>query len=189
MTQEHAKGIAKLLLASYPAQRARMSDADVLAMMDAYSSGLSHLDDVMVRRAITALVLSERWMPTIAQIVSKVSEMRDGHKREGGEAWGDVMQAIRRYGYVRSPGVDFQFDDPLVARCVRALGWVELCSSENAVADRARFIELYTDLANRDSVDRAVGAALPGYQPKQLPSGARPLKQILNSLLPGGNDD
>lgn len=187
MTSDNAKACIKLLLASYPGQRMRMSDADVTAMVDAYAGGLMHLDDVSVRRAITALVLTEKWLPTIAQIVAKVSEQRGGRKREGGEAWGDVVQAIRRYGYVRQPGTDFQFNDPIVARAVRAFGWPELCASENTVADRARFIELYSQLAESESVDRAIAAALPAAESRQLPSGTRSLAEALRALPVGGD--
>jgi hypothetical protein len=166
----------------------RMSDADVLAMVDAYAGGLMHLDDISVRRAITELVLTERWIPTIAQIVSKVSDQHDGRKREGGEAWGDALAAIRRHGYMRTPGVDFEFNDPLVASCVRSMGWSELCNSENIHADRARFIELYAQLADGDRVRRSVSKALPGSEAKQLPSGTRSVGDVIRHLLGKGDE-
>jgi hypothetical protein len=58
------------------------------------------------------------------------------------EAWGDVGMAIRRTGYIGVP----RFSDPLVAECVRAMGWRNLCIGDSPEAsDRARFCELYQD--------------------------------------------
>jgi hypothetical protein len=81
----------------------------------------------------------------VSDIRRTVIELEKGPVRPGGEAWGDVLRAIGRYGSHRAPGIDFEFDDPEVARCVKALGWSNLCNSDadGQRADRARFIELY----------------------------------------------
>jgi len=118
-------------------------------MVTSYVSNLSDLDRDKTRAAAMALVRTSKWMPTIAEIREMVVQQEHGRKRPGAEAWGDVQKAIKAKGVYRTPGVDFFFDDPLVAKAVGALGWTSLCNSELQGPDRARFIELY------DSYDRA----------------------------------
>jgi hypothetical protein len=192
MTPTQAKAAVKLLLAAYPTQRQRMSDSDVTGMTEVYATAFAKLDDAIVRAAISALVLTERWLPSVAQVVAKVADMRDGRKRAGGDAWGDVLGAMRRYGSHRTPGIDFSFADPLVARVVKAFGWGDLCASDNAAADRARFIELYDKLATEDASDRAVSGAMPGLAFKELPRGTTPVADAISNtlrVLTGGAND
>lgn len=187
MTRDEACDVAELLLASYPTQRQRMSRQDADQMTTAYAGALLDLEAACARAAVSALVLTEQWMPTIASIRAKAAELSSGRKREGGEAWGDVVKAMRRYGYVRTPGVDFQFEDPIVARCVSSLGWTELCGSENAISDRAQFVKLYAELASAEASDRAIGGALPGAAiGRSLPSGTRSIADVVAHALPPG---
>jgi hypothetical protein len=188
MTGEEAKGVVKLLLASYPTQRQRLSADDIAEMTRAYAMAFRQIAAEQVRQAVTELVLTEKWLPSIATVVARVAEVRDGRKRDGGEAWGDVLAAVRKYGSWRTPGVDFKFADPIAARAVKSLGWSELCASENAVSDRARFIELYAQLAANDASDRAVAGALPGKSSKELPSGTRSLADAIGQLQLSGGD-
>ena len=55
------------------------------------------------------------------------------------EAWGTVLAEIRRTGYYGQP----QFEDSLTAAVVRQMGWKDLCISDDATADRARFVDAY----------------------------------------------
>lgn len=63
------------------------------------------------------------------------------------EAWGEVVRQISRVGRDGQP----QFSHPLIERAVKALDWRELCNSENQVADRARFIQAYEQMVQRQS--------------------------------------
>jgi hypothetical protein len=107
-------------------------------------------------------------MPTIAEIREACMDLEHGEPKAGGEAWGEVLAAVSRWGIYRQPGLDFQFADPVVARAVQAFGWRNICNSENQQADRARFIELYDRLA---TVER-----------KQLNAGQLPAAQRLRAL-------
>ena len=85
-----------------------------------------------------------------------------GERRPGGEAWGDVRKLHSRFSVHRYPK-STDVDDPIVWRCIQALGWVQICNSENPTADRARFIELYDRLSRTSSEARNV-ATLPAAQ-------------------------
>lgn len=130
-----------------PAETAKITAVLMLAYPDRsfalYERLLADLDYATTNAAIERLVATSKWPPTIAEIREAALALVVGELRPGGEAWGDVLHAIGTYGNARTPGVHFDFGDPIVAQCVTALKWRELCLSENQAADRARFIELY----------------------------------------------
>ena len=143
MTEAEAEQAITMALAVLP-QHARSLDA---AAISATAKGWAWiLDDIESRDVLGALkrhLATSKWLPTPAEIRTIVDEAAHGRRRNGGDAWGDVRREIGRAGRYRAP----RFDDAITALAVSRLGWVELCDSENAVADRARFIELYDRLA------------------------------------------
>jgi hypothetical protein len=142
VTRQEAGKLVSVMIAA-TAQGSRLSRESVDDMINAYAALLADLDYARCNAAVRVLLQSKNWIPAVADIRKVVLELERGPVRPAGEAWGDALKAISRYGAYRVPGVDFQFSDPEVLRCVNALGWKELCLSENQVADRARFIELY----------------------------------------------
>lgn len=147
MTQVETAKLVAVLLAAFPAAKVTGGTSQV------YEKMLADLDYVAANAAVERLIATARFMPTVAEIRDAAMTLTTGEKRPGGDAWGDVLKAVRRFGRYRDP----VFDDPLVARCVAALGWVEICDSENQQADRARFIQLYDELAVSDRKDRVAG--------------------------------
>lgn len=165
MTGDEFRDVMRLIFSAWASQRARMSPEDAKAMVLAYSVGLDDLDVALVRQAVTRLVRTSEWIPTVAAIRKAVGVVAHGSAPTGGEAWGDVMTAIRRYGSHRTPGIDFEFRDPIVTRIVRAFGWRDLCASDNPHADRARFIETYEQA---DQNERTEAQATSGGTSKVL---------------------
>lgn len=169
MTEAEAKKLIAVLVGAFPSTR---STENTLAI---YERMLGDLDYQVANAAVERLLATARFLPTIAEIRESCLALSAGEKLPGGEAWGMVLAAIRKYGYVRTPGQDFEFDDPIVGKCVEALNWGELCSSENVQADRARFIELYDKLASTERV-RQLADGLPALKRLQaarpdLPAG------------------
>jgi len=85
--------------------------------------------------------------PTGGMIRAKVVELFDPDLPPcAGEAWADVLYAIRTFGRNRRPS----FTHSIVGAAVDALGgWAMLCASDNPVADRAHFLRIYEPLADR----------------------------------------
>jgi len=146
------KEAAKLVYVMVAAtgQAPRFDTKAMEAMVDAYAVLLADLDYARCNAAVRVLLQSKNWIPAVADIRKVVLELERGPVRPSGEAWGEVLKAIARYGAYRTPGVDFQFSEPEVARCVNALGWQVLCLSEDQTADRARFLELYGTVASQE---------------------------------------
>lgn len=140
MTPAQTAKLVAVLMAAYP--NAKISDE----ASTVYERMLADLDYATANAAVERLLATSKWIPTVAEIRETALTLGSGETRPGGDAWGDVLAAVGRYGCYRSPA----FEDPLVAKCVDALGWREICLSENQVADRARFIQLYDQLAATD---------------------------------------
>lgn len=63
-------------------------------------------------------------------------------------AWGEVTKAIRAHGsYGEQAALESMSAD--VQAVVQAMGWRELCMSENQMADRAHFMKLYATRAEK----------------------------------------
>jgi hypothetical protein len=169
VTKAEAAEIAAMLSAAFP--RPQMTEPT----MKVYQAMLLDLDRDTVHKAACRLIATAKWLPTVSEIRSAAIEVKRGERRLAGEAWGDVNMAIRRFGRFQVP----EFDDPVVADCVRQMGWLSLCDSTNDPADRARFIELYDGLAQRERRELVAGATY------ALPAAKGPQRGDLAALTGG----
>jgi hypothetical protein len=191
VTEIQAKKLVAILVAAYP--NSKITDDNVVV----YVRMLADLDYAAANAAVERLLATSKWPPTVAEIREATLALTTGELKPGGEGWGLVLRAIARYGRNRTPGVDFDLGDPVAHEVARALNWRELCDSDNQAADRARFIELYDQLA-ANARRRQLSEALPAMQRfralqaqregerAQLPAGdAQHMGQILK-LVAGG---
>ena len=147
------------------------------------------------------IVLNSKFLPTVAEIRAVVADYRDGRARSGVEAWGDVIKLTRRH---RDVG-DMEGVDPVVYSICERFDWivhrdlwhggetikqwkVSMPEHENITSARARFCELYDNLAARDQEDRQIAGALPA-PPTQFADPARALVAALQRKLTSGNKD
>ena len=94
-------------------------------------------------------VATNKWSPSIADIRDSMAEIQNGGQADDwGEAWDQAMTAIRRFGSYDEDGALASLP-PLTRETVRRLGYKSLCWSENQVADRANFRQVYEILAKR----------------------------------------
>lgn len=149
-TAESAQIIA-LIIGAWPRAQFTRSNAEAYELM------LADLEYEAARLAIVRLAATSTWVPSIAEIRAAAAELAYGATKSGGEAWVELMGAVRRVGrYGHAP----RFDDAVLADIVRRLGWEEVCSM-GTDADRARFIELYDTHARRARADLVSGIPLP----------------------------
>jgi hypothetical protein len=196
MTGPEAKEILRLVFGAYPTQRARMQPEDVRAMLEVWSLGLADVDYDVAKIAVGRIVCTSKWLPSIAELRSEIGIVHHGEKRNGLEAWGDVLKLYNfRSG---TDGVD-----PLVLQVCGAFGWIEhrtlwrngedvdqwhVVHGENEASDRARFAELYNKLTadERKAAQLSAGAQIPRLKGE---SGARGLGDIVKGMLPSGSGD
>lgn len=75
------------------------------------------------------------------------------------DAWQDVQKQINEVGSYGTP----QFSSPLTEKVVKSLGWRTLCMSENATADRARFLQAFEQLSERAEKEMMLTPEVRGY--------------------------
>ena len=171
MQRGEAAKLVAMLSAAY--RDAPISEATA----EVYEAMLADLDFAAGQQAVQRLICSSKWLPTVAEIRAAAADVRHGPVRAGGEAWGDVVEAIRRVGSYRPAPT---FADPMVNDCVKFMGWRDLCLGTNEAADRAKFVSLYDSLAGRERAGIVAGAlpeaprgfALPAMTTLALPSPA-----------------
>jgi hypothetical protein len=168
MTHEEAQKLVTMLVTGFPNLMSRLSSEQQASTMKLYRHMLLDMDFALANAAVGRLIASSRFMPTIAEIREAALVCAHGQRRPGGEAWGDVLAAVAKFGVYRRP----VFSDSLVAHAVYMLDWVGLCSSDNQVADRARFIELYERLASarraEQQVPERMRRELPEHPPERV---------------------
>ena len=147
----------------------------------AYTVFLEHLSADVLRLAVMEAVKESVFFPTVAEIMKHTDALLHPSYPTAGGAWGEAVEMMRFRGHSWEP----KFDNPITQKCIEALGWYYLCMSINQVADRARFIELYDELARRtlheDRVHPLVKQLVAKMQPaflkssyyEQLPRGER----------------
>jgi len=162
MTRTEASKLVTIALAARPTAASFLDGAAIADMGAAWHLLLADLPYQAAEAALAVVLASASTagkIPGPEQVRRTLTDAAFGARRPGGEAWGDVGRAVHTYGFHRTP----LFDDQLVARAVAAMGWAAICNSENSTADRARFIELYDQLANSANEARNV-ATLPAAQ-------------------------
>lgn len=100
---------------------------------------LKDLDGERVAAAAMKHICTQKWPPTIAEIRALAVP---NETKPWGEAWEDVLRAIRLYGIYDERGA-LDSMEPQTKATVKRLGWKNLCISENVAVDRANFRMIY----------------------------------------------
>lgn len=156
MTKAEFGVLAKAMKAVYASQ-SFLPDMDAV---DVWYEMLKDLEYPQCAAAIKKHMAMSKYPPTIADIreACVASSIR---ARDWSEGWADVMNAIRRYGYMREAEAIATFD-PTTAETVRRIGWETLCVSENISVERASFRTIYQTMEKRAAEDAQLPAQLKG---------------------------
>ena len=93
------------------------------------------------------------FFPSVGEIRQTALDLvaTDADRLTAGDAWDEVNRAFRNVGYTRSP----EWTHPDIDRAVRGVGgWAYLCHSDNPMADRARFLDIFKVYRGRADTDR-----------------------------------
>lgn len=166
-TKAELAKVVGFLAASFPA--AKITDQTI----EAYIAMLEDVPIEILRVAIQQCANDSKFFPSLAEIRERVAAVTRPAKANAAEAWEQVMIAMRRDGFYKHP----QFDDSILQRTVEAMDWQALCSSENIPADRAHFMKIYDQLAERERREgnllpssKQLRAELTGNGRKELPA-------------------
>jgi hypothetical protein len=163
MTRVEASQLVAILFGSFPSTHVERRH------VDAYVSGIEDLEAQAAAGAVNRLRRTSKFLPSIAEIRAACADQQHGPKRTGVEAYTEVTSAIRWHGRDYGQGSP-TFRDPLIARCLGVWGsWNDCCNAPpNDPAARARFIEMYDNLATRTREELSSGwPLLPPQAPRR----------------------
>lgn len=110
--------------------------------MQLWFNQLSDIPYKVAEVTLNKWVATNKWSPSIADIREQATGLTHGEAKEWGEAWQDVLRAIRLYGsYEELKALDSL--DEITRKTVKHLGYRNLCFSENIQNDRANFRMIY----------------------------------------------
>ena len=102
-----------------------------------------NVDNNSFKVVIKNLAEKNKYMPSIAEVKSEILRIKNPElKLNAEEQWGEVLKAIRKYGYYQ-PDKALQSLCPYTREIVERMNFQEICKSENINWDRKVFIETF----------------------------------------------
>lgn len=151
MTLAEFAKIAKAIKAYYPRETVLPTEESVLLWYDI----LKDIDYEAMMIGLKKWVTTNKFAPQVSDLREMVAEISNEPILGWEEAWGKVLEAIRAYGYYQQEKAMASLDD-LTRQAVKIMNFRDLCLSENIMADRSQFRDIYTNLANRKRQDAQI---------------------------------
>lgn len=128
-------------------------DARLAEMIRAYHMLLGDLDADLLTKAALHVISTATFFPSageLRQAYFALSEQAAGIP-SAPEAWSEVMQLFRR-GFSRyNAPTPADVSHPRIFKALEGIGgWRVLCNSDNAAADRARYLQAYETYTGRE---------------------------------------
>ena len=131
--------------------------------LDVWYALLHDLDYQILSKALQQYMLTNKFKPTVAELREIYVELVSPVISDWSEGWEKVSKAIGHYGMYQEKAAMESFDE-VTREVVKRLGFQNICLSENIVADRARFAEIYQVIQRRKRTEVNVGSALPNLR-------------------------
>ena len=114
--------------------------------IDVYARDLADLPEEVLDLACQECRVTLRFFPTISEIREAAAKLQSGVDSlpPAGEAWREFQVMAGHHSEM-----PHDITNPVLAQTLKGMGWRYLTTSDNVVADRARFIELYNEYAKR----------------------------------------
>lgn len=139
-----------MLSAVYP----NMSEVNEV-MVEIWFESLKDIDVNVALKAIKKNILESPYPPTIADIRKRVVEVvtPKEDKLDASEAWGEVLKAIKTYGYYRESEA-LESMSNITRKIVKYMGWQEICHSEKPDVVRGQFLKMFETISKREMESR-----------------------------------
>lgn len=126
------------LLAIATANFPTLQEKDMKPTAILWEKSLSDVDYKTAEAAVLKVLSTSKFFPTLAEIREAIAQLTQPRQLDAMEAWGLIIEAIRKYGYSRQrEALDSLPED--VAGMVKRFTWWELCMSESPETLRAQF--------------------------------------------------
>lgn len=113
----------------------------------------------IAQTAVKKYILTGVYPPTVADIRKIISELTNPDIKDGAEAWGEVIKAIRGYGYYREEEA-MESMSPLTAKVVKYMGFREVCMCEEVGVVRGQFLKMYEQVSKREKENNMLPESL-----------------------------
>jgi len=144
MTQKEAGNLVGLAMANYPG----MQEKDMVPTAKLWQKMLSDIPYELAEKAILKVITTAKYFPTIAEIREAAVTLSSPNIPCAIEAWGEVMNALRRYGYYRTQEA-LDSLSPLTRQVVKMIGWTHIAMSEEIGVLHGQFRMAYEQYAKR----------------------------------------
>ena len=152
MTLKDTVRVFAILAAAYPYfyRDIRQDDEQMQITISLWNEMLDEYDVEIVKIALKRLIaIHKEYPPTIGQLLESISTVSGHTAPDADEIWGEIITAIRDYGYYRTTEA-LESLSPLAYQAVKALDWYTLCKSESPETDRAHFLRIYQAIKVRN---------------------------------------
>lgn len=144
-----------------------MSEDDYEQMAEVWTKFLADIPAEALRLAAEeCCIADDPWLPSVGQLRHKALDLLadDAQLMTAGEAWDEVCREIHRVGHDGKP----EFSQENVRRAVSGVGgWFYLCTSQNPMADRARFFQTFDAYQKRSKADARMLPAVREFASKR----------------------
>ena len=131
--------------------------------LDVWYALLHDLDYQILSKALQQYMLTNKFKPTVAELREIYAELVSPATFNWSEGWEEVSRAIGHCGMYQEKAAMESFDE-VTREVVKRLGFQNICLSENIVAVRARFAEIYQAIQRRKRTEVNIGSALPNLR-------------------------
>ena len=154
MTRKEIIALVTMATAAYPAAQAK----DPEPIVAAWTMMLADIPFEVAKAALVRVCRSSDFFPSVAQIVTVANEIDPRNEKlpTAAEAWEEVSRLVQTIGPYRAP----QYSCETVRRAAKAIGWYQLCTSDNPEADRAHFMRIYESMRSKHKENTELNKAL-----------------------------
>ena len=141
-SEKQVRGLLRAISGAYPTFE--LTDDRV----SIYVKLLADLDAEALIAATQQHIATSKFPPTVAELREACASLTRPALPAWADAWGEVLEAIRRVGYLGQPS----FSHPLITQAVHSMGgWKLLCAMEisETATQRAQFRDVYNAYASR----------------------------------------
>ena len=163
MTKGEVAKLLAVLAAAYP--KFEVDDVKVQVWYEM----LGDLDYAVASMAVKKIIMQNTFPPSIAEVRKAAIEISSPRVLTAAEAWGEVVKAVRNYGYYRGEEALASLS-PTTAQVVRYIGWREICLNEEPEILRAHFLRMYDQIIAREQEKQLLPPAMQA-EIKKLGSG------------------
>lgn len=111
--------------------------------------------------AVQRYIMTNKFPPTIADLREIAAEMSIEHLDDWTKAWSNVIEVVSRYGLANGYEGVRQLDD-VTREAIKAVGYWNICNSENLSIERANFRTAYEQIVARKKNEAIISAKLQG---------------------------